>query len=37
MVYEFFTNAADNKKGFTNEEITEFIETALEKSAEKVS
>jgi len=37
MVYECFTNAADNKKGFTNEEITEFIETALEKSAEKVS
>lgn len=37
MVYERFTNAADNKKGFTNEEITEFIETALEKSAEKVS
>ncbi|MCX6609516.1 MAG: 2-isopropylmalate synthase [Acidobacteria bacterium] len=37
MVYEFFTNAADNKKGFTNEEITEFIETAIEKSAEKVS
>ncbi len=37
MVYDCFTNAADNKKGFTNEEITEFIETALEKSAEKVS
>jgi 2-isopropylmalate synthase len=37
MVYECFTNAADNKKGFTNEEITEFIETALEKTAEKVS
>ncbi len=37
MVYECFTNAADNKKGFTNEEITEFIETAIEKSTEKVS
>jgi 2-isopropylmalate synthase len=37
MVYECFTNAADNKKGFTNEEITEFIETAIEKSAGKVS
>lgn len=37
LVYERFTNAADNKKGFTNEEITEFIETALEKTAEKVS
>lgn len=37
LVYECFTKAADNKKGFTNEEITEFIETALEKSAEKVS
>ena len=36
IVYERFTNAADNKKGFTNEEITEFIETALEKTAEKV-
>ncbi len=37
LVYERFTTAADNKKGFTNEEITEFIETALEKAAEKVS
>jgi 2-isopropylmalate synthase len=37
IVYERFTTAADNKKGFTNEEITEFIETALEKTAEKVS
>lgn len=31
-VYERFTNAADNKKGFTNEEIVEFIEAALEKA-----
>jgi len=37
LVYQRFTTAADNKKGFTNEEITEFIETALEKTAEKVS
>jgi 2-isopropylmalate synthase len=37
LVYERFTTAADNKKGFTNEEITEFIETAIEKTAEKVS
>jgi 2-isopropylmalate synthase len=36
-VYERFTSAADNKKGFTNEEITEFIEAAIEKAAEKVS
>ena len=31
-VYERFTTAADNKKGFTNEEIVEFIEAALEKA-----
>ncbi len=37
FVYERFTSAADNKKGFTNEEITEFIEAALERAAEKVS
>jgi 2-isopropylmalate synthase len=30
-VYERFTNAADNKKGFTNEEIRGFVEAALEK------
>ncbi len=30
-VYERFTNAADNKKGFTNEEIRGFVEEALEK------
>jgi 2-isopropylmalate synthase len=33
-VYERFTTAADNKKGFTNEEIIEFIEAALEKAAQ---
>ncbi len=37
IVYERFTSAADNKKGFTNEEITEFIQVALERTAEKVS
>jgi 2-isopropylmalate synthase len=31
LVYERFTNAADNKKGFTNEEIQSFVELALEK------
>lgn len=36
-VYERFTTAADNKKGFMNEEIVEFIETALEGATEKVS
>ena len=36
-VYERFTTAADNKKGFMNEEIVEFIEAALEGAAEKVS
>ena len=36
MVYQCFTNAADNKKGFTNEEITEFIEAACESAAGKV-
>jgi 2-isopropylmalate synthase len=29
-VYERFTSAADNKKGFTNEEIRGFVEEALE-------
>jgi len=37
QVYERFTKAADNKKGFMNEEIIEFIEAALEGAAEKVS
>lgn len=36
-VYERFTTAADNKKGFMNEEIIEFIEAALEGATEKVS
>ncbi len=31
LVYERFTTAADNKKGFTNEEIQSFVELALEK------
>lgn len=31
LVYERFTMAADNKKGFTNEEIQGFVEQALEK------
>ncbi len=37
QVYERFTTAADNKKGFMNEEIIEFIEAALEGATEKVS
>ncbi len=36
-VYQRFTTAADNKKGFMNEEIIEFIEAALEGATEKVS
>lgn len=34
LVYERFTMAADNKKGFTNEEIQGFVEQALEKVAQ---
>jgi 2-isopropylmalate synthase len=34
LVYERFTTAADNKKGFTNEEIQGFVEQALEKVAQ---
>ncbi len=36
-VYQRFTTAADNKKGFMNEEIIEFIEAALEGATEKVT